>query len=108
MTPEPRGLVGAVLCLVAIFLPSMLLVVGTLPFWDALRQRAGVRSALAGINAAVVGLLLAALYHPVWTGAILRPADFGVGLAAFLLFHLWRLPPWAVVVLSACAGAALG
>ncbi len=107
MTPEPRGVAGALLCLGAIFLPSFLLVIGVLPFWEFLRQRSGVQSALAGVNAAVVGLLLAALYHPVWTGAILRPADFGLGLAAFVALQFWKLPPWLVVLLSAGGGALL-
>jgi len=107
LTPEPHGVAGALLCLVAIFLPSFFLVLGVLPFWEFLRQRSGVQSALAGVNAAVVGLLLAALYHPVWTGAILRPADFGLGLAAFLALHFWKLPPWGVVLLSAGGGALL-
>jgi chromate transporter len=107
MTPEPRGLAGAALCLAAIFLPSGLLVAGVLPFWEAVRQRRGVQGALSGINAAVVGLLLTALYQPVWTGSILRPADFALAVAAFLLLQIWRVPPWLVVLLSAAAGAAL-
>jgi len=107
MQPEPHGWVGAGLALVAIFLPSFLLVVGALPFWDALRTRAGFRSALSGINAAVVGLLLAALYQPVWTSAIASPTDFGLGLAAFGLLALWRVPPWLVVFATAAGGAGL-
>jgi chromate transporter len=75
-----------------------------LPFWDDLRRLPLVRSALVGVNAAVVGLLLAALYHPVWTSAIKAPADFGLGLAAFALLVFWKTPPWLVVVLSALAG----
>ena len=74
---------------------------GILPFWDALRTRAGVQSALRGVNAAVVGLLLAALYTPVWTSAIFAPADFGLGIVAFLLLVMWRVPPWLVVILGA-------
>ena len=70
MGPEPNGWQGALLCLVAIFLSSFLLVIGVLPFWDGLRKFRAVRSALIGVNAAVVGLLLAALYTPVWTSAI--------------------------------------
>jgi chromate transporter len=103
MGPAPNGWWGGSICLVAIFLPSFLLVVGALPFWDALRRRAGVQSALRGVNAAVVGLLLAALYDPVWTSAIHAPADFALGLLAFLLLVFWRVPPWAVVVLGALA-----
>ena len=107
MGPEPNGWRGGAICLVAIFLPSLLLVIGVLPFWDALRRRAEVQSALRGVNAAVVGLLLAALYHPVWTGAIFAPADFAVGLVAFALLAFWKVPPWLVVVLGAAATEAL-
>ena len=107
MGPEPHGWVGGALCLVAIYLPSFLLLLGVLPHWDALRRRAAVRAALKGVNAAVVGLLLAALYTPMWTSAILAPADFGLGVTAFLLLVLWRVPPWLVVVLGALAGAGL-
>jgi chromate transporter len=79
-----------------------------LPFWDALRKFRAVRAALIGVNAAVVGLLLAALYSPVWTSAIKAPADFGLGLAAFALLVFWKLPPWLVVMLSALGGWGLG
>lgn len=97
----PNGWVGGLICLIAIYLPSFLLLMGILPFWDALRARSGVRSALTGVNAAVVGLLLAALYTPVWTSAIFAPADFGLGIVAFLLLVMWRVPPWLVVILGA-------
>jgi len=101
------GWSGAVLCLVAIFLPSFLLVVGALPFWDLLRNMSSFQSVLSGINAAVVGLLLAALYTPVWTSAILNPADFGLGLTAFGVLMFWKWPPWLVVVLTAMAAEVL-
>jgi chromate transporter len=101
MGPVPNGWVGGLLCLVAIFLPSFLLLIGALPFWDDLRRRPAVQSALRGVNAAVVGLLLAALYRPVWTSAIFGPADFALGIVAFLLLALWAVPPWLVVVLGA-------
>src|SRR6267142_1272307 len=101
MHAPPSEWPGAALCLAAIFLPGLLLVLGILPFWDALRTRAGVQSALRGVNAAVVGLLLAALYTPVWTSAIFAPADFGLGIVAFLLLVMWRVPPWLVVILGA-------
>lgn len=101
MTSEPNGWAGGLICLAAIFLPSFLLVVGALPFWDALRHRTAAQSALKGINATVVGILLGALYTPVWTSAIFGPADFGLGLLAFLLLVLWRTPPWLVVILGA-------
>jgi chromate transporter len=92
------------LALSAIFLPSFLLVAGALPFWDLLRSAPIFQSALKGINAAVVGLLLAALYHPVWTSAIQSAADFGLGLVAFGLLMFWKWPPWLVVVLTALGG----
>jgi chromate transporter len=107
MHAPPGGWVGAALALVAIFLPGFLLVVGALPFWDALRARPSFQSALRGINAAVVGLLLAALYPPVWTAAIHTSADFALALAAFGLLAVWRLPPWLVVALAAAGGAAI-
>jgi chromate transporter len=105
MRPTPNGWAGGALALAAIFLPSFLLVVGTLPFWDALRGRTPFQAALRGINAAVVGLLLAALYHPVWTGAIDAPADFALALAAIGLLALWRVPPWLVVAFTAAGGS---
>jgi len=104
MGPPPTGLVGAAIALVAIFLPSFFMIVGALPFWDTLRGRSSFQSALRGINAAVVGLLLAALYQPVWTSAIHGPADVGLALAAFGLLAFWKAPAWLVVVLAAAAG----
>jgi chromate transporter len=103
MGRPPNGWFGGLICVVAIFLPSFLLLVGTLPFWDTLRRGAGVQSALRGVNAAVVGLLLAALYKPVWTSGILGPADFAIGILAFLLLALWAVPPWLVVIFGAVA-----
>jgi len=108
MTPSPNGWLGAALCLVAIFLPSALLVVGAMPFWNQLRSRPQIRAMLSGINAAVVGLLLAAFYDPVWTSGITSAADFGLAAVAFLLLLLWRTPPWLVVILCAAGGALLG
>jgi chromate transporter len=107
MGPEPNGWAGAALTLVAIFLPAFLLVVGALPFWDFLRSVQIFQSALRGINAAVVGLLLTALYKPVWISAIHASADFALGLIAFGLLMFWKFPPWLVVVLSALGGEAL-
>jgi chromate transporter len=107
MGPSPNGWVGGLLCLGAIFLPSFLLLIGALPFWDSLRRRPAVQSALRGVNAAVVGLLLAALYRPVWTSAIFGPADFALGIVAFLLLALWAVPPWLVVIFGALAASAV-
>jgi chromate transporter len=106
MGPKPNGWAGGLLCLAAIYLPSFLLLLGVLPFWDALRRRGAIRAALTGVNAAVVGLLLAALYTPVWTSAIFTPADFAIGIVAFLLLALWAVPPWLVVILGALAASA--
>jgi chromate transporter len=107
MGPEPNGWLGATICLIAIFLPSFLLVIGMLPFWDQFRRLSMAQAVLRGVNAAVVGLLLAALYNPVWTAGILGPYDFALAVAAFLLLFMWNVPPWLVVVLSALGGAAI-
>ena len=107
MTDAPNGIAGGLICLLAIFASSFLLVIGAMPFWDALRRVGAVRNALQGVNAVVVGLLLAALYDPVWTSAILSASDFGLGLAAFTLLVFWKTPPWLVVVLTALGGWAL-
>jgi chromate transporter len=109
MGPEPNGVLGAAIALIAIFLPSMLLTVGALPWWGALRSRPAARAALRGVNAGVVGILLAALYDPLWTTAIRpdHPVDFVLALGAFGLLTVWRSPPWVVVVLTGLAGAAV-
>jgi chromate transporter len=107
MGPPPSGWIGGFICLAAIFLPSFLLVIGVLPFWDSLRRRPTAQAALRGVNAAVVGLLLAALYDPVWTSAIFAPRDFLLALAAFALLAFWKVPPWLVVVLGALSAQAL-
>jgi chromate transporter len=107
MGPRPNGLAGAALALIAVFLPSFLLVVGALPFWAAVRAQPGFAAALRGINAAVVGLLLAALYHPVWTSAIRTPFDVALAFAAFGLLAFWKAPAWLVVLFAAGGGALL-
>jgi chromate transporter len=105
--PTPNGWLGAVIALLGIYLPSFLLLIGTLPFWNALRGQPSFQAALRGINAAVVGLLLAALYTPVWTNTIKAPLDFLLALAAFGLLVIWKCPPWLVVLLAALVGAGL-
>jgi chromate transporter len=104
ITGEMGGWLGGMLCLVAIFLPSFLLIVGALPFWEHLRRQQGVQAALAGVNAAVVGLLLAALYQPAWVSTIRQPQDFAVALMALIALMFWKLPPWLVVIGTAMAG----
>ena len=105
--PPPNGVLGAALALVAVYVPSFLMLIGTLPSWGAVRGQAGVQSALRGINAAVVGLLLAALYHPVWTSAIRTPFDVALAFAAFGLLAFWKAPAWLVVLFAAGGGALL-
>ena len=107
MVPMPNGIAGAVIALVAIFLPGLLLVYGMLPFWDELRSRQSVQAAMRGANAAVVGILGLALYNPIWTSGVRTPRDFALAVGAFLLLTVWKAPPWAVVILLAAAGAAL-
>ena len=107
MIPEPNGVIGGVIALGAIFLPAFFLTIGPLPFWDILRRRPAFQSVLRGVNAAVVGLLLAALYDPVWTSAVKDASDFALASAALGLLMLWKLPPWLVVILSALGGAGL-
>ena len=104
METPPGGWIGGLICLAAIFVPSFLLVIGTLPWWNALSRLETARRAMLGINAAVVGLLLAALYDPVWTGGVRSAGDFVLALAALALLVSWKLPPWLVVVLGALAG----
>ena len=103
----PGGINGALVALVAIFLPSFLLVIAILPFWNRLSQAADFRAALVGINAAVVGILAAALFDPVWTSSIKTPADFALAAAAFGLLMFWKLPSWLVVILCAVAAIPL-
>jgi chromate transporter len=107
ISPSPRGLAGAALGLIGIFLPGVLILLGALPFWETLRQRVGARAMMAGVNAAVVGLLGAALYSPLWTSSVRTSADFGVALVGFVLLTVWRVSPLLVVVLTALGGIAL-
>lgn len=105
--PEPNGVAGATLALLAVFLPGFLLLIGVLPFWDRFRAMAPAQSLMQGANAAVVGILGAALYSPVFTSAIGDLRDFTLALACFVLLMAWKAPPWIVVLVAAVGGAAL-
>jgi chromate transporter len=107
VTPRPHGVLGAALGLFGIFLPGVLVLLGTLPFWDNFRKRQGAQAIMRGVNAAVVGLLGAALYNPVWISSVNTPGDFGVALVGFVLLTVWRVPPLFVVIVSALGGVAL-
>jgi chromate transporter len=106
-TSASNGLAGAIVGLVGIFLPGLLVLIGTLPFWDALRTRTGAQAAMRGINAAVVGILGAALYDPVWTSSVKAAGDFAIALIGFVLLVAWRAPPLVVVVVGALGGVML-
>ena len=103
----PNGLAGAMISLIAIFLPGLLVMTGTLPFWDSFRRRAKAQATMRGVNAAVVGLLGAALYDPVWTTSVKSNGDFGLVLSCFILLVVWRLPPLVIVAVSALGGMGL-
>jgi chromate transporter len=105
--PEPSGAAGAVLALLALFLPGFLILVGVLPFWDRLRAAASAQSVMQGANAAVVGILGAALYAPVFTSAVADLRDFALALALFVLLVAWKVQPLVVVLLGAAGGVAL-
>jgi len=107
VAPQPNGIDGAALALVGIFLPGILILIGTLPFWDTFRSRIGAQAAMRGVNAAVVGLLGAALYNPVWTSSVHNSVDVGLVVIGFVLLIYWRTPPIAIVVLGAVGGALL-
>lgn len=101
VAPVPRGMIGAGVALVAIFVPDLLILVGALPFWETLRSRPAAQAALRGVNAAVVGILGAALHNPVWVSAVVSPYDFAIVAAGFILLTVWRTPPIVVVILVA-------
>ncbi|MMZ60135.1 Chromate transporter [compost metagenome] len=102
------GVPGALIAAIAVFLPGFLLMVGVLPFWNDLRHHVQVQSFLIGVNAAVVGILLSALYNPLWATAIIRPADFALASILFLMLVYWKLPPWAAVIAGAAGGMVIG
>lgn len=99
-----NGWTGAIIATLGIFLPAFLLVIGALPFWDTLRRKPIIQGALVGVNAAVVGILLAALYDPIWTSSILAPADFALASILFIMLVFWKTPPWVVVIAGALGG----
>lgn len=103
-----KGVLGAIVATFAIFLPAFLLIVGALPFWNSLRKSSHIQGALMGINAAVVGILLAALYNPLWTTAIREPADFALASIMFIMLVFWKLPPWVAVISGAAGGVLIG
>jgi chromate transporter len=105
--PSPHGVPGAILGLIGIFLPGILVLLGALPFWDALRNKTGAQAMMRGVNAAVVGLLGAALYNPVWTSSVHARGDFAIALTGFVLLTAWRAPPLVVVIVSAVGGVLL-
>jgi chromate transporter len=107
MNGSNGNLENAAVCLIAVFIPSFLLVFGVMPFWERLRASRRMQATLGGVNAAVVGLLLAALYDPVWTSAIFAPGDFALALIALVALMVWKLPPWLVVLAGGIAGWAL-
>ncbi|MBW6424935.1 chromate efflux transporter [Rhizobium sp. XQZ8] len=107
MGPEPNGPAGAAIALLAVFLPGFLLLLGALPFWEDFRKRPPAQAGMRGANAAVVGILAAALYSPVWTSAVMRPYDFALAAAGFLLLTVWKAPPWIVVITMGVGGIGL-
>jgi chromate transporter len=107
MKTPPNGVAGAAISLIAIFLPGILVLIGTLPFWETFRRRANAQAIMRGVNAAVVGLLGAALYNPVWTSAVKTPGDFALALVGFVLLAVWQAPPLVVVAISALGGIGL-
>jgi chromate transporter len=107
MKPLPHGVAGATISLIAIFLPGILVLMGALPFWETFRRHARAQAVMRGVNAAVVGLLGAALYNPVWTSSVKGPGDFGIALVGFALLTAWQTPPLVVVAISAVGGIAL-
>lgn len=107
LEPGPGGIPGAALALGAIFLPGFLLLLGVLPFWNALRTRPAAQALLRGANAAVVGILAAALYDPVFVSAVTGPATFALAAILFIALTALKAPPWLVVLAGAAGGVAL-
>lgn len=100
-----KGWKGGLIATIAVFLPAFLLILGALPFWDSLRNNPNVKGAIMGVNAAVVGILISALYTPIWTSSILTPIDFALASILFSMLVYWKLPPWIVVLTGAIGGS---
>lgn len=100
-----KGWQGGLIATIAVFLPAFLLILGALPFWDSLRNNPNIKGAIMGVNAAVVGILISALYNPIWTSSILRPIDFALASILFSMLVYWKLPPWIVVLTGAIGGS---
>jgi chromate transporter len=98
------GVGTAILALISIFLPGFLLIIGALPFWDSLRVNKNVQGILAGINSAVIGILLAALYNPIWTSTILSAGDFALAAVLFSMLIFWNFQSWSIVIIGAACG----
>src|SRR5690625_3614693 len=96
-----KGWQGGLIATIAVFLPAFLLILGAFPFWDSLRNNPNIKGAIMGVNAAVVGILISALYHPIWTSSILTPIDFALASILFSMLVYWKLPPWIVVLTGA-------
>jgi chromate transporter len=99
-----HGWLGGIVATAAIFLPAILLIFGTLPFWNSLRHNPKIKGALMGVNAAVVGILISAFYNPIWTSSILSPVDFALAAILFSMLVFWKLPPWIIVLAGAFGG----
>lgn len=102
-----KGWLGGLVATIAVFLPAFLLILGALPFWDQLRNNPKIKGAIMGVNAAVIGILISALYHPIWTTSILSPLDFALAALLFSMLSYWKLPPWMIVISGALGGTLL-
>jgi chromate transporter len=102
-----KGWLGGLVATIAVFLPAFLLILGALPFWDQLRNNPKIKGAIMGVNAAVIGILISALYHPIWTSSILAPMDFALAALLFSMLSYWKLPPWMIVITGAFGGTLL-
>lgn len=100
-----KGWQGGLVATLAVFLPTFLLILGALPFWDALRNNSKIKGAITGVNAAVIGILISAFYFPIWTSSIIAPIDFALAAILFSMLAYWKLPPWIIVLTGAIGGS---